>query len=196
VGGTTGSRLQLAGVLSAGSLASGSVAPGEIITLIGSGIGPAAAAQPASSARSLSLGGTSVLLDGKPAPLLSAAPNQINALLPYGVSGQDVTQMLVMSVGQVIAGFPLSVAPSVRAIFTVDASGVGPGAILTRDSTINSPSNPAKRGRWWCSSTTGTGQSDSPALPGTLALSRRQSGKSDCRRLADRERLLHRRMSR
>lgn len=169
VGGTTGSRLQPAGVLSGGSLASGPVAPGEIVTLIGAGIGPAVALQPASSPSSLSLGGTSVLFDGNPAPLLYAAPNQINAIIPYGVSGQDVTQMLVMSAGQLIAGFPLPIARSAPAIFTVDASGVGPGAILNQDSTVNSPSNPANRGSAVSLFATGAGQTDPPGLDGQVA---------------------------
>ncbi len=168
VGGTTGSRLEPAGVMSGGSLTSGPVAPGEIVTLIGAGIGPAVAAQPASSPTSVLLGGTSVLFDGTPSPLLYAGPNQINAIIPYGVSGQDVTQMLVMSAGQVIAGFPLPVAPSAPAIFTVDASGVGPGAILNQDSTVNSPSNPANRGSAVSLFATGAGQTDPPGVDGQV----------------------------
>ena len=169
VGGTTGSRLEPAGVLSGGSLTSGPVAPGEIVTLIGAGIGPAVAVQPASSPSSLSLGGTSVLFDGNPAPLLYAGPNQINAIIPYGVSGQDVTQMLVMSAGQLIAGFPLPVTLSAPAIFTVDASGVGPGAILNQDSTVNSPSNPANRGSAVALFATGAGQTNPPGVDGQVA---------------------------
>ena len=169
VGGTTGSRLEPAGVMSGGSLTSGPVAPGEIVTLIGAGIGPAVAAQPASSPTSVLLGGTSVLFDGNPAPLLYAGPNQINAIIPYGVSGQDVTQMLVMGSGQLIVGFPLPVAPSAPGIFTVDASGVGPGAILNQDSTVNSPSNPANRGSAVALFATGAGQTDPPGVDGQVA---------------------------
>lgn len=144
--GTTGSLIQPTGVLNAASLSSGPVAPGEIVTLVGSGIGPPIALQSTSSASSTALDGTSVLFDGKAAPLLYAAPNQINAIVPYGVSGQESTQMLITSAGQVIAGFPLAVAAAMPAIFTLDSSGVGLGAILNQDLTINSPSNPADRG--------------------------------------------------
>src|ERR1700722_20213442 len=60
VEGTSGALLQLQGVLNGGSLLAGSLAPGEIITLIGNGIGPASAVQPLSSPSSTVLGGTSV----------------------------------------------------------------------------------------------------------------------------------------
>lgn len=146
VGGTSGSRLQPSGVLNAASLASGPVAPGEILTLIGSGIGPPIATQPISSVTSTVLSGISVLLDGNPVPLLYAAPNQVNAIVPYEISGQSVTQLSIMSGGQVIAGFPLSVVASSPALFTLDGSGTGPGAILNQDSSINSALNPASPG--------------------------------------------------
>jgi uncharacterized protein (TIGR03437 family) len=78
--------------------------------------------------------------------LLYAAPNQINAIVPYGISGQNSTQMSITSGGQLIAGFSLSVVASAPALFTLDGSGLGSGAILNQDSTVNSPSNPAGRG--------------------------------------------------
>ena len=146
VQGTTGSRIQPTGVLNSASLSSGAVAPGEIITLIGSAIGPPIATQPTSSVTSTMLGGTRVLFDGTPAPLLYAAPNQINAIVPYGISGQNATQMSITGGGQLIAGFSLPVVASTPALFTLDGSGLGSGAILNQDATVNSSSNPASRG--------------------------------------------------
>jgi uncharacterized protein (TIGR03437 family) len=146
VQGTTGSRIQPSGVLNAASLASGAVAPGEILTLFGSAIGPPIATQPTSSVTGTMLVGTGVLFDGNPAPLLYAAPNQINAIVPYGISGENATQMSITSGGQLIAGFSLPVVASTPALFTLDGSGSGPGAILNQDSTLNSFSNPASRG--------------------------------------------------
>lgn len=169
VGGTTGARLQPTAILSDASLAAGPVAPGEIVALIGYGIGPAVARQPAFSPSSLSLGRTRVLFDGKPVPLLYAEPNQIIAIIPFGVSGQDVTQMSIMRAGQLIVGLPLPLAPSAPAIFTVGKSGVGQGAILNQDSTVNSPSNPAKRGSVVVLFATGAGQTDPPGVDGQVA---------------------------
>jgi uncharacterized protein (TIGR03437 family) len=164
VEGPSGSPLQPQGVLNGGSLVAGPLAPGEIITLIGDGIGPVAAAQPGSSPTSSVLGGTSVLFDGTPAPLLYAGRNQINAIVPYRLAGQAVTQMQVSSGGSVITGFTLSVASSSPAIFTEDASGAGQGVILNEDLTVNSPSNPAKRGSVIAIYATGAGQMNPPGV--------------------------------
>jgi len=164
----TGSRLETAGVLNAASLSAGSVAPGEIITLIGSGIGAAIAQTAGSSATSTIIGGASVLFDGNLAALLYAAPNQINAIVPFGISGQDVTQMLVTNGGQMIAALPLPVSAAAPAIFTLDGSGVGPGTILNQDSSLNSELNPASRGSIVVIYATGAGQTDPTGVDGQV----------------------------
>lgn len=146
VEGSSGSRIQGGGVLNGASLVPGPVVPGEIVTLIGSGIGPATPSLPASSASSTVLGGASILIGGTAAPLLYASPNQINAVVPFEVSGQSSAQLFVMNSGQLIAGFPLAVALAMPAIFTLSSNGIGPGAILNQDTTVNSPLNPAARG--------------------------------------------------
>lgn len=146
VQGSSGSRIQASGVLNAASLAAGPVAPGEIITLMGSAIGPSIAQQAGLSGANDVLGGTEVLFDTNPAPLLYAGPNQINAIVPFEISGQAATQISIMSNGELIAGFYLPVSAALPGIFTMNASGVGPGAILNQDLTINSPLNPADRG--------------------------------------------------
>lgn len=161
--------LQAAGIRNAASLDSGPVAPGEIITLIGAAIGPAIPVKPAASADSPELGGISVLFDGTPAPLLYAGPNQINAIVPYEVSGQDATQILVRSGGQTLAALSMPVAPAMPAIFTIDSSGVGPGAILNQDNSINSPLNPADRGSIVAIFATGTGQTNPPSVDGEIS---------------------------
>jgi uncharacterized protein (TIGR03437 family) len=169
VGTELGSTLQEDGVLNAASLDAGPVAPGEIVILIGSGIGPSTAFQPTSSASSTELGGTSVLFDGRLAPLLYASPNQINVIVPYGISGEDVTQMTITSGGQVIARLPLPASAAAPAIFTQDATGVGPAAILNQDTSPNSPLNPADRGSIVVLFATGAGQTDPPSVDGQVS---------------------------
>jgi uncharacterized protein (TIGR03437 family) len=164
-----GGRLQQQGVLNGASLLSGPVAPGEIITLIGSGIGPASSQQPLGSPSSTVLAGTSVLFDGTPAPLLYGGPSQINTIVPFGLSATTTTQLEVLSQGQAIAQLPLSVQPAVPAIFTLDSSGAGPGAILNQDSTVNSPSNPAAQGSVVSVFATGAGQTDPAGIDGQVA---------------------------
>jgi uncharacterized protein (TIGR03437 family) len=148
----SGSRLQPESVLNAASLLPGPVAPGEILTLFGAG-----------------LQGTDVLFDGTPAPILYTAPSQVNAIAPYGIYNKATTQVQVTERGQVIANLQLSVAASAPALFTADGSGVGPGAILNHDYTVNSPSNPAERGATIMLFATGAGQTDPPGVDGQIA---------------------------
>ncbi len=164
----TAAPLQASGVLNAGSFLPGAVAPGELVTLIGSGIGPASPQQPSGTASSTILGGTSVLFDGTAAPLLYAAPNQINAVVPYALSGKTATQVTVTAHGQPIAGVALPVAATAPAIFTQSSTGVGAGAILNQDSSVNSPSNPAAKGSIVSIFATGAGQTSPPSLDGQV----------------------------
>ena len=163
-----GSRLSMQGVLNAASLLPGQIAPGELITLIGSAIGPPSPQQPMGAATSTALLETSVLFDGTPAPLLYAGLTQINAIVPYEVSGKSSTQLQIVNQGQTIGAQLLTVAPAVPAIFSLDSSGAGPGAILNQDSTVNSASNPAARGSVVALFATGAGQTDPPGVDGQV----------------------------
>jgi uncharacterized protein (TIGR03437 family) len=162
-------RLQPAGVLNGAGLFPGPVAAGEIVTLIGSEIGPSSGLTPVDSPSSTVLGGTSVLFDGTPAPLLYAGPDQINAIVPYAVSGNASTQVQIAREGRVVAGLTVPVLAAAPAIFTLDSSGVGPGAILNQDGSINSSANPADRGSVVVIFATGAGQTDPPGRDGQLA---------------------------
>ena len=161
--------LQPSGVLSAGSFLAGAVAPGELVTLFGSGIGPAAAQQPSGSVTSPVLGGTSVFFDGTAAPLLYAGSNQINAIVPYGVSGKTATQLTITAQGKTIAAVTQAVAATAPAIFTLNFTGSGAGAILNQDSSVNSPSNPAVKGTVISIFASGAGQTNPPGVDGQVA---------------------------
>ncbi|MFN0172646.1 MAG: cohesin domain-containing protein [Bryobacteraceae bacterium] len=163
-----GARLPPGGILNAASLLAGPVAPGEVVTLMGSAIGPASAQQPSISPTSIVLGGTRVLFDGTAAPLLYAAPNQINLIVPFGVSGKATTRMQITDATGVIAQVSLPVAAMTPGLFTQDSSGTGPGAILNQDSTVNSPSNPAVRGAVVALFATGAGQTNPPGTDGQV----------------------------
>jgi uncharacterized protein (TIGR03437 family) len=60
------------------------------------------------------------------------------------------------------------VVASSPAIFTLDSSGTGQGAILNEDSTLNSPSNPAQRGSIVVIYATGAGQTNPFGLDGQV----------------------------
>ncbi len=159
---------QLTGIENAGSFLPGPLAPGELVTLVGAGIGPSLAQVPSGSATNTVLGGTSVLFDSKPAPLLYAAPNQINAIVPFGGSGETTAQVTVTAQGQTIATTGQNVAAAAPAIFTINSSGTGAGAILNQDSTVNSPSNPAAKGSIAAIYATGAGQTNPLGVDGQV----------------------------
>ena len=72
-------------VASAASYASTAISPGEIVTVSGSGIGPAALVQGTLDADGLlpkQLAGARVLFDGVPAPLLYVLQAQCGAIVP------------------------------------------------------------------------------------------------------------------
>ena len=140
-------------VVNSGSFLTGPVAPGELVTLFGLNIGPAA----------------SVFFDALPAWLLYQDANQINAIVPYGVYGRTSTQVQIGRNGQAIAQTALSVALAAPALFTTNSSGTGPGAILNQDLTMNTALNPAARGSIVVLYATGAGQTDPPGVDGQVA---------------------------
>jgi uncharacterized protein (TIGR03437 family) len=76
------------------------VAPGEIISLYGTGLGPAAgvgARYDSTGKIATTLAGVQVLFDDTPAPMLYAGANQINAIVPFEVGGKTSTSMHVAS---------------------------------------------------------------------------------------------------
>src|SRR5258706_6576363 len=81
-----------AGVVNAASFLGGPIAPGELVTIFGTGIGPATLAgfviTPAGFFESL-VGETTVLFDGIPAPLIYASAGQTTAIVPYSVAGKS-----------------------------------------------------------------------------------------------------------
>jgi uncharacterized protein (TIGR03437 family) len=148
----------------------GTVAPGEIVSIFGLGLGPnrPVTAQPAASAPyPTTLGGTQVLFDGVPAPLLYASANQINAVVPYEVKA-PVTEMTVEGAAGTDGPRAMPVAGAVPAIFTYNSSGIGEAAVLNQDGTYNSIANPAVRGTVITFYATGTGLMNLPVADGSV----------------------------
>jgi len=162
-----------AGVANAASLASGAVAPGEIVSLFGTKLGPAAGAGPQLTNPLLvsnAVAGVHVLFDGAPAPLIYVSESQVNAVVPFAIAGRSSTAMQVEYLGAVSAPVSLAVAAAAPGLFTHDASGAGQGAILNiSDSSVNSVANPAARGDWVEIFGTGAGATVPASVDGMLA---------------------------
>ena len=165
-------QLTRTGVLNAASFVSGAVSPGEIITIFGVGLGadPGVPLQLTADGQSLtsSLAGTRVLFDGNAAPLIYTSATQVSAIVPFGITGNTSTQLQVEYEGFPSSSVTLDVVPATPALFTLDASGAGPGAILNQDATVNSATNPARKGSVIVLFGTGGGQTTPAGVDGQL----------------------------
>jgi uncharacterized protein (TIGR03437 family) len=160
-------------VVNAASYASGAVAPGELVTIFGSSIGPASPGLPTSIGLMTSvpttLDGVQVTFEGTLAPLLYASSGQINAVVPFEVAGQTSVLMTVTQTGGQSYSATLPVVAATPSIFSANASGTGPGAILNNaDLSKNSPSNPAAIGSAVVLFATGTGALKPAVADGVL----------------------------
>ncbi|PWU06099.1 MAG: hypothetical protein C5B51_12995 [Terriglobia bacterium] len=157
-------------VVNTASYQEGAIAPGELVTIFGSGLGPAggAAGVIRDGVLDRQAAGTRVLFDSSPAPLLYASDQQVNAIVPYSIAGQAATQLRVEVNGVPTDPLQLPVTASAPGLLSADASGTGQGAILNQDYSFNSPANPAARGSTVMLFGTGEGQTDLPATEGTI----------------------------
>ena len=121
------------GVVNAASFKGDAVAPGEIVTIFGSGLGPAtsAAAQYTDGQLPTSTGETRVLFDGKAAPMIYSAAGQVNAIVPYSVSG--TVQMQVEYQGTPTPPAAVPVAAALPGIFMCGPNKPGV-AVVVNDS--------------------------------------------------------------
>lgn len=162
-----------AGVVNAASYQGGGVAPSEIVTIFGSGIGPATLAGvrvTRAATFDTFLNDTRVLFDGVAAPLVYVSGGQTSAIVPYSVAGKSSTQMVVEYQGRRSAPVDLSVVPVAPALFSSDASGRGGGAILNENGSVNGASNAAAKGSIVVLYGTGEGQTNPPGVDGQIAV--------------------------
>jgi uncharacterized protein (TIGR03437 family) len=160
----------LAAIASAASETSGPIAPGEIISIFGLGIGPAPTGFTLDAAGKVAtnLNGTRVLINGVAAPLIYASVGQINAIVPYEVGVSGTASIQVVSNGNPSATWGVPLAESASSIFTIDGTGLGQGAVLNQDNSVNGASNPAARGTVIQIFATGEGLTSPPGVTGSL----------------------------
>ena len=158
-------------VVNAADFRAGGVAPGEVISVFGKGLGPAALETLKLDSRgrvSNMLGDTQILFDGLPAPIFHARSDQMSAVVPFGVEGQGEVVMIVTRKGTVSLPVVLPVVSAAPAIFSLDATGGGQGAILNSDFSVNGPSNRASKRSFVSLFGTGAGSMDRPTTDGEL----------------------------
>ena len=86
-----------------------------------------------------------MLINGVAAPLLFVREDQINLVVPAGVS-LPWAGITVSTPQGSSAQFLTWMEAATTALFTIAGSGIGQGCILNQDGTVNSKDNPAARG--------------------------------------------------
>jgi uncharacterized protein (TIGR03437 family) len=145
------------------------VAPGEVVSLVGSGIGPAIGVvyQPGPQGGApRSLGGVQVLFNGIQAPLVYAQSNQVNAFVPVELAGQASSTVTLQYQNTTLGPFTQQLAAFDPAIFRGSPGVSSQAAALNQDFTINGPSNPAPAGSVVSVWGTGLGPLASPCSDG------------------------------
>jgi uncharacterized protein (TIGR03437 family) len=126
---------------------SAAVAPGELVTLYGTGLGPAqsiAGTPDSSGVIGKELAGTRILFDGVPAPVLAASEDELRAVVPFELAGRSTVRVQVQRGVNQTEPLDLAMADVVPGIFRIDTTNRV--AVLNEDGTENSAENPAKRG--------------------------------------------------
>lgn len=108
------------------------IAPDSLATVFGSSLAPttASATLDANGQLPTVLASTSVEINGVLAPLVYVSPGQINLLVPGGLSVGTATVVIRYTTSASTKSGSALVVASAPGIFTSDASGAGPGAIL------------------------------------------------------------------
>jgi uncharacterized protein (TIGR03437 family) len=127
------------------------ISPGSLFSIFGSNL--AARQASASAPLPLTLAGTSVTINGIPAPLAFVSPGQINAQVPSSLTApahEIIAVALLVTTSAGSAGIQTGLASAAPGFFTADASGCGQTAALNIRPdgavSVNSPSNSAAPG--------------------------------------------------
>ena len=122
-------------IVNAASLAAlANPSPGSVVSIFGSGLATGLVVADGPSLPT-SLGGVSVTFDGLTAPLYFVSPGQINAQVPFELTGATA-QVVVNNSGSRSEPRSLTLALLDPAIYSLGQAGPGQGAILIANSTV------------------------------------------------------------
>lgn len=136
-------------IANAASFQEAPIAPGEIISLLGPGIGPEQpiSAQPnASGAFPKTLSGVGVLINGEPVPILYASGDQINAIVPFSLDTSNRATVQIVGKSPQLSSLSVAVSATAPAAFARDGSGFGQIAAVNQDGSLNGATQPAPQG--------------------------------------------------
>jgi uncharacterized protein (TIGR03437 family) len=149
------------GVVNGASFSAGPVVPGSIVSIFGTALA-SGTAQAATNSPPTTLQSTQVLMNGIAAPLFYVSPTQINAEVPWEVSGLFVTDLTV----QVISNGVQS------NVVTTPLAATAPGifaVVHNADNTLVTSAKPAVPGEYLVVYCTGLGTVSNQPPTGTAA---------------------------
>lgn len=156
---------EVVSAVNSASFVTGPIAPGSLFSLFGSELAPAAV-----SAQTVplptELGGVVVTIGSTPIPLLYVGPTQINAQMPYGVSG--TVQGGITLNGKSVGTFSTPIVPVMPGLFILPNTG-GHGAVENQDYSVNSPQAPSHPGQVLFAYMTGQGAVSPGVVTGAAA---------------------------
>ena len=160
-------------VKNAASYFLGALAPGEMVSIFGTGIGPAtgvAGPQVSGATMATTLAGTRVLFDNVVAPIIFTRTDQTTVVVPYDVAGRPTTTVRVEFNGVQSDPVTYNVIDVAPGIFTLNVQGSGPGAIRnSADFSVNSPNALAPKNGYVSVYMTGEGATTPPGANGFVA---------------------------
>jgi len=156
--------------LSAATQSATWMVPGEFLTFLGVGIGPATGVSAGASAQGTptSLGGVQVLFDGTPAPVLYAQSDQVNVQAPFELSGQTSTTITLKYGGNTFGPVTVPFQFAQPALFRLQIGVTAQAVAENQDGSLNGPSNPAAPGSYVTLWGTGFPPLTSPCATGGL----------------------------
>jgi uncharacterized protein (TIGR03437 family) len=116
------------------------LAPGQLISLFGTGLGTGVVQD---ATFPTTLGGTTVTIDGRAAPLYYVSPTQINAIVPFETP-TGVAEITVSRGGSTSKRVTVYVNRTAPGVFAVPPTGLGYAAALHGDYSLITPQNPAR----------------------------------------------------
>jgi len=163
------------------NLAGTSVAPGSIAAIFGTGLtnGALCLSTDGCSPRyfggkmGTSMGGTSVTVNGIPAPIFYATPTQLGIQIPAELPGPSAT-VLINADGQTSVPETVALEPAAPGIFSTTGDGRGVGSITHANGALVTAVNPAVRGETLVLYATGLGVLTPSVATGNIATSASQ----------------------
>ncbi len=158
-------------VVNGASFLGGAVSPGEFVSILGTSLGPITPLGPSIDSTgkiSTTLGNVQVFFSATPAPLTYVSSGQINCIVPYGVSGLSTVPIQVKFLAQPSNVVTPAVQASAPGIFSATGNGMGQGAILNQNNTLNTLTNPAAKGSTIQIFMTGEGNTNPPGTDGAI----------------------------